>query len=105
MKQYTYGCPRVGNTAFATFLTSQSGGTNYRVTHSDDPVPKLPPLSFGYSQPSPEYWITAATNATVKASDITVVKGIDSDKGNDGTPTGLDIDAHKWYFNAISSCS
>jgi triacylglycerol lipase len=68
-------------------------------------VPKLPPLDFGYSQPSPEYWITSATNATVGTGDITVVVGIDSDAGNDGTPIGLDIDAHRWYFGPISACS
>jgi predicted lipase len=42
---YTYGSPRVGNTAFATFVTSQAPamGGNYRMTHENDPVPQLPP--------------------------------------------------------------
>ncbi|KAL1984371.1 hypothetical protein VTN96DRAFT_9232 [Rasamsonia emersonii] len=102
---YNYGCPRVGNTALADFITTQSGGTNYRVTHSDDPVPKLPPRSFGYSQPSPEYWITSGNNVTVQPSDIEVIEGVDSTAGNDGTPAGLDIDAHRWYFGPISACS
>ncbi|BDD60403.1 hypothetical protein MPDQ_000811 [Monascus purpureus] len=101
---YTYGSPRVGNKAFAEFLTSQSGGTTYRVTHTDDPVPKLPPKNLGFSQPSPEYWITSPTNESVTASDITVIEGIDSTAGNDGTPTGLDVDAHTFYFNHVSAC-
>lgn len=102
--QYTFGCPRVGNEALAQYITSQSDA-NYRLTHTDDPVPKLPPKSFGFSQPSPEYWITSASGDPVTTSDIQVIQGIDSDAGNDGTATGLDIDAHKWYFNAISACS
>ncbi|KAL1850239.1 hypothetical protein Plec18167_007344 [Paecilomyces lecythidis] len=101
---YTFGCPRVGNEALAQYITSQSDA-NYRLTHTDDPVPKLPPKSFGFSQPSPEYWITSASGDPVTTSDIQVIQGIDSDAGNDGTATGLDIDAHKWYFNAISACS
>ncbi|KAH8697777.1 Alpha/Beta hydrolase protein [Talaromyces proteolyticus] len=101
---YTYGCPRVGNHAFASFVTTQEGGTNYRVTHTDDPVPKVPPKSFGFSQPGPEYWVTAASNSSVSTSQITVVQGIDSDLGNDGTAVGLDIAAHLWYFNKISAC-
>ena len=75
------------------------------MTHTDDPVPKVPPLSFGFSQPSPEYWITSGDDDSVSASDITVVQGIDSNKGNDGTAPGLQIDAHLWYFNSISACT
>lgn len=58
----------------------------------------------GFSQPSPEYWITDATGEEVTASRITVVEGIDSTEGNDGTDAGLDITAHLWYFNKIAAC-
>ncbi|KAL1964353.1 hypothetical protein VTN77DRAFT_7038 [Rasamsonia byssochlamydoides] len=102
---YNFGCPRVGNTALADFITNQTGGTNYRVTHYEDPVPKLPPRSFGYSQPSPEYWITSGNNVTVTSSDIDVVVGVDSTAGNDGTPDGLDTAAHRWYFGPTTECS
>jgi len=101
---YTFGCPRVGNLALADFITAQSGGTNYRFTHTDDPVPKLPPELFGYAQPSPEYWITTGNNVAVTTSSITVIQGVNSDDGNAGTG-GLDTSAHEWYFNAISACS
>ncbi len=51
---YTYGSPRVGNLAFVTFITNQDG-EEYRVTHSDDPVPQVPPMFLSYRHVSPEY--------------------------------------------------
>jgi hypothetical protein len=77
----------------AEYITSQSDST-YRLTHTDDPVPKLPPKLTGFSQSSPEYWITSATDAAVTKSDIEVIEGIDSKAGNDGTAIGLDTAAH-----------
>ncbi len=53
---YTYGSPRVGNDAFANFVSAQAG-LEIRVTHLDDPVPRLPPLLFSYRHTSPEYWL------------------------------------------------
>ena len=99
---YTYGSPRVGNLALAEYVTGQAGGNN-RVTHLDDPVPRLPPMLLGYVHTSPEYWINKPTNDPVEASDIDEFTGYTETQGNAGT-TGLDIDAHLWYFNAISAC-
>ncbi len=42
---HTYGCPRVGNAAFASLLPVQ---THNRFVHRDDWVPALPPEFFGY---------------------------------------------------------
>jgi len=56
---YTYGQPRAGNKALSEAVTAQ--GQNYRVTHTSDIVPKLPPESpngEGYLHISPEYWIS-----------------------------------------------
>jgi hypothetical protein len=44
---YTYGQPRVGNSAFADFYNSKIT-THWRVTHHQDPVPHLPPEDFGF---------------------------------------------------------
>ncbi|OJJ44000.1 hypothetical protein ASPZODRAFT_18775 [Penicilliopsis zonata CBS 506.65] len=99
---YTYGCPRVGNKALATFITAQS--PNYRVTHTNDVVPKVPPRLFGFSHPSPEYWIRSGDSAAVSASDISVVEGIDSTAGNTGA-AGASADAHAWYIVNIDKCS
>jgi pimeloyl-ACP methyl ester carboxylesterase len=102
-KLYAYAAPRVANSALAKFITAQ--GNNYRFTHIDDPVPKLPLLSMGYVHISPEYYITAPNNATVKAStikasDVQVIEGEVSFDGNTGTglPSIGSFAAHHWYF-------
>lgn len=99
--QYTYGGPRVGNKALAEYITSQ--GSLYRTTHTNDIVPKLPPISFGFSHPSPEYWITSGDNETVTTSDIEVIQGIDSKAGNAGS-SGDSTSAHGWYIIDIGEC-
>lgn len=99
--QYTYGQPRLGNKALATYITNQ--GSLYRVTHTDDVVPKLPPASFGFSHPSPEYWITSGNDVTVTPSDVTVIQGVGSKAGNAGT-ANPDIEAHNWYLVYIDQC-
>ncbi|KAJ5088997.1 Lipase class 3 [Penicillium argentinense] len=93
---YTYGQPRVGNEALATYMTDQ--GSLWRATHNDDVVPKLPPISFGFSHASPEYWITSSNNETVSTSDIEEIDGINSRDGNAGT-VNPDIEAHNWYIS------
>ncbi|KAE8153798.1 Alpha/Beta hydrolase protein [Aspergillus avenaceus] len=101
---YNYGQPRVGNTEFVQYATDQNKGSTYRVTHTNDLVPKLPPKLLGYHHASPEYWISSGDDTTVTAGDVTEVTGIDSDKGNDGT-SDSSTDAHRWYFVYISQCS
>jgi hypothetical protein len=44
---YTFGMPRVGDEAFEKWYASSVPGT-YRLVHRKDPVPHLPPLSFGF---------------------------------------------------------
>eukprot|EP00286_Rhodomonas_abbreviata_P020624 CAMPEP_0181310450 /NCGR_PEP_ID=MMETSP1101-20121128/12592_1 /TAXON_ID=46948 /ORGANISM="Rhodomonas abbreviata, Strain Caron Lab Isolate" /LENGTH=309 /DNA_ID=CAMNT_0023417079 /DNA_START=90 /DNA_END=1019 /DNA_ORIENTATION=- len=44
---YTFGQPRVGNKAFAEFTTRTIPNT-MRVTHQDDVVPHLPPMTSAY---------------------------------------------------------
>ncbi|KAI1480206.1 hypothetical protein K445DRAFT_319885 [Daldinia sp. EC12] len=101
---YTYGSPRVGNQAFVDFVTAQPGG-EYRVTHLDDPVPRLPPIAADYRHTSPEYWLANdGSNSTIyAASDIKVCDGFANTDCNGGTD-GLDVDAHLSYFGHISGC-
>ncbi|KAK4935205.1 hypothetical protein LTR10_023705 [Elasticomyces elasticus] len=100
---YTYGSPMVGNLALATFITSQLGG-NYRVTHANDIVPKLPSYALTFAHVSPEYWITAPTGDTVTANVIQVSTGEIDLQGDEGQLGGTVTD-HLWYFNSISACS
>ncbi|EFQ33710.1 lipase [Colletotrichum graminicola] len=101
---YTFGSPRVGNEAFATFVTAQSGA-EYRLTHVDDPIPRQPPLLFGYRHTSPEYWLSTGNATTINYSldEIKVCEGFSNTDCNAGT-TGLDTEAHVYYLRATRAC-
>jgi hypothetical protein len=101
---YSYGSPRVGNTAFANFVTAQTGG-NYRVTHLDDPVPRLPPILLGYHHTSPEYWLSTGTDTTVNysVSDVKICEGISNTTCNAGVDT-IDFTSHGYYFSYVPAC-
>ncbi|KAK4147195.1 Alpha/Beta hydrolase protein [Dichotomopilus funicola] len=100
---YTYGSPRVGNLAFAEYVTAQPG-REYRVTHSDDPVPRLPPLLLNYRHTSPEYWIDAGSDGVLTTDEVKYCEGYASTGCNAGT-TALDFDAHSWYFQQLKGCA
>ncbi|KAK1140665.1 hypothetical protein N8T08_009978 [Aspergillus melleus] len=101
---YAYASPRVGNGKLAEFITKQEN--NYRFTHQNDPVPKMPLVGMGYKHVSPEYWITSGDNTTVAASDVQVLEGTVNWKGNTGTglPLLTDFHAHHWYFEEADGC-
>lgn len=100
---YTYGSPRVGNVAFVAFVTDQPGG-EYRVTHTDDPVPRLPPILLNYRHTSPEYWIDEGGDAVVTPDEVRGCPGYSNVQCNGGTK-GLDVDAHLWYFQELYGCA
>ncbi|KAH8694051.1 mono and diacylglycerol lipase precursor [Talaromyces proteolyticus] len=101
---YAFAAPRVANPALAKHITTQ--GNNYRFTHTNDPVPKLPLLGMGYVHVSPEYYITSPNNATVSTEDIKVLEGEVNFEGNTGTGIPLldDFPAHHWYFEETDGC-
>lgn len=98
---YTYGSPMVGNLAFANFVTGQ--GNNFRVTHNQDIIPKLPGYILGYTHVSSEYWIPTKSGVAVSAGSIKVSSGPINFSGNCGT-WGSSIPDHSWYFNNILAC-
>ncbi|KAA8642911.1 hypothetical protein EYZ11_009041 [Aspergillus tanneri] len=98
---YSYGGPRLGNENLAKYITGQ--GTNFRITHTNDIVPRLPPHSFGFTHFSPEYWITSGNFKPVTASDIQVIEGVGSTDGNSGEDF-KSVLAHSWYFGGIFFC-
>jgi Lipase (class 3) len=53
----SYGMPRVGNQAFADFVDSRLGGRVTHVNNREDPIPVVPPMSFGFHHPSGEIHI------------------------------------------------
>ncbi|KAG5983253.1 hypothetical protein E4U55_000477 [Claviceps digitariae] len=100
---YTYGCPRVGNDHFSDWLTGQPGA-KFRVTHDSDPIPRLPPIEFGYRHISPEYWITNGADGPDEPEvDVQVCDGIKNTHCNGGT-WHLDFAAHLRYFGETSAC-
>ena len=121
---YTFGAPRVGGPIISDYISGISGiegvevgggsgsgnGSTYRVTHLDDPVPKLPPRGWGFADVGPEYWISAGNGVGVGGGDVTVVEGGEMGEEGDGGDVGvgellgLDVAAHLWYFGPISSC-
>ena len=52
---YTYGSPRVGDQLLASFIESSFGPNTFRVTHLNDPVPRLPGRLLGFRHAYPEY--------------------------------------------------
>ncbi|KAL3476457.1 Alpha/Beta hydrolase protein [Aspergillus californicus] len=98
---YPYASPRVGNKALVQYITDQGG--NYRVTHTNDLVPRLPPMAFGFSHISPEYWITSDNDVTPATADIQVIEGVGSRDGNAGE-FPQSTEPHSWYIIDISAC-
>jgi len=100
---YSYGQPRAGNEEMSKFVTNQ--GNNYRVTHTSDAVPKLPPeyspismLTGNYYHISPEYWISDGVG--MKIENIKgPLEGMSNNNGNSGTgQMKFNIVAHVQYF-------
>ncbi|CAG8136365.1 unnamed protein product [Penicillium olsonii] len=54
---YTFGEPRNGDAAYGKYVSSLVSDDNYfRVTHSNDGVPQIPPTQLGFRHHGPEYW-------------------------------------------------
>ena len=90
-----------------TQSTSKSQGSQFRVTHNDDPVPRLPPYSFGFRHPDPEYFINTGNGVVVTASVIKVINVATQGNhagGDDEGFNGIDADAHGDYFGPIGAC-
>ena len=100
-----FGSPRVGNDHFANWMTAQQGG-QWRVTHRDDPVPRLPPIFVGYRHISPEYWLVGgdAAQKDYAIDQIRVCYGIDNTACNGGT-FGFNIISHLYYLGETSGCT
>ncbi|RWA03406.1 hypothetical protein EKO27_g11698, partial [Xylaria grammica] len=96
---------RVGNAAFATFVSDQAG-VEYRVTHLDDPVPRLPPIILGYAHTTPEYWLSNgdAFKTDYTTADIKVCEGVRA-LGCNAVTLGINILSHLYYLSPISGCS
>lgn len=62
---YTYGEPRNGNAAFTDYINGLISPEEYfRVTHSNDGVPQIPPTLLGFQHHGTEYWQSSNTSNT-----------------------------------------
>ncbi|TID19955.1 gb [Venturia nashicola] len=102
---YTYGAPRVGNQKLADYIQrpKEKLGENFRVTHYNDPVPRLPPPAMGFAHYTPEIYLAGKNNVKVSLSDIALLDASSVSKGTE-QHTIVDVEAHRWYFNKISAC-
>lgn len=100
---YSFGSPRIGGAALSSFISAQPGG-NFRVTHWNDPVPRLPLLTMGYVHVSPEYYINKKNKAAVGEGDIKVYEGAVNLRGNAAWLL-TDVEAHRWYFSQMYTCA
>ena len=71
---YTYGQPRVGDSAFAAFFMWHFP-TWLRIVHWNDPVPHLPPFSTGFHHVGREIWFDEPSDTRMICNDT----GEDSD--------------------------
>ena len=55
IRLFTFGSPRVGNAAFASFV-ERSTSASVRVTHNRDVVPSVPPTWVGFHHVATEAW-------------------------------------------------
>ena len=107
----------MGGADISRYIQSQAPekGENYRLTHTNDIVPQLPPHNWypEWDHYFPEYWIHTET-VPVVASAISVINGdLYVDGGNAVANSGWGplfdliegIHAHSKYFGAISACT
>ena len=116
---FTYGSPRVGDQLLASFVESSLGANGSRVTHLNDPIPRLPGRLLGFRHPYPEYHITSPhipgvlsankttltmpANMVVNPSDVLVLSREESAKGNVGYSCS-NIEMHDTYLVPIADC-
>jgi predicted lipase len=100
---YNFGSPRIGGTKISSYITNQPGG-NFRITHWNDPVPKVPLITMGYVHISPEYYINKPNKQDVGTGDIQIYDGaVNILKGNQAWIIP-DVEAHRWYLGSAYTC-
>ena len=90
---YAFGQPRVGNTEFSDFYNN-AVNTHFRITHHKDPVPHLPPQSFGFEHILAEIFYPQAGNH----SNYTICHGDEDVTCSDQYALDVDVNDHLNYL-------
>lgn len=102
---YTYGSPRVGNAAFADFVTSQAG-SEFRVTHWNDATPSVPPLLLGYRHTDVEYWLSTGPEDKLDygVRDVKVCRGSANLSCSGSVVPDLSLTPHRYILADMYAC-
>lgn len=101
---YTFGEPRVGNAAFAQWASSVLPDMmQFRVTHSDDPIPHLPPEFIGYLHAPHEIWYDNDGNTTFQQCNDSPTA--EDDSCSDSTVPDINIEDHLNYLGTCTFCT
>lgn len=65
IKIYTFGKPRIGNLAFATYVLGMFPDRNFRIVRRGDPVPHLPPTFINYYHTGRQVQLTEKNATTL----------------------------------------
>jgi len=102
---YTFGEPRNGNSDFGTYLFRFVNKANYfRVTHSNDGVPQVPPAFLGYTHHGDEYWEQATGYNNTAATTVKCAQPLVGENNNCDLGQSNDVFinyAHVTYTNDV----
>jgi pimeloyl-ACP methyl ester carboxylesterase len=101
---FAYGSPRVGNEDFVNTVDAQPGH-EYRITHLNDPVPRVPLLRQSYRHTPVEYWLFTgdATTLDYHAEEVKVCLGTSSVECVGSYWSGSK-EAHVNYLVLVNAC-
>jgi hypothetical protein len=103
LELYNFGDPRVGDPAFASWVTTiLPDGKQFRVTHAADPVPHLPPMHFGFLHAPHELWYN--NNGDASWSDCNDSPSAEDPNCSDST-IPIDISDHLLYLGICTDCT
>jgi hypothetical protein len=105
LELYTFGSPRVGNPAFASYVTGLlPHDRQHRLTHHMDPVPHLPPQDiFGYHYlhiPQEVYFPHNSSTGFKLCNDSSTAEDPTCSDGE----LPLDPKDHIWYLGTCMGC-
>lgn len=102
---YTYGAPRAGNAVLMNYIRNQPG-SEYRITHYNDQVPRLPPAVYlGYAHTTPEYWLRDGPQNRLAYTEDQIATCTDFvNMDCVGAAIYPGVIAHNYYFVHMTRC-